>query len=530
VIGAAKKNGLDCIVQKSADSPISSWLFRDGQEFKLAEVETRYRAKRKFRNGKLGSKHFLSRYGYMHRRTEGELFRGNDREMNVQQSLNFLFAPPTSDASTLEFDGASDDLKCGICKMVFESKHVLERHLDNPALPDIHTGRFVTKIPTGGSAVEENPLQSAKKEQRDEYASIQPINISDATILAEATIEKEFHSTRIKWLCRQHGFPLSKFIKSKRQSEEAIKEGRIFINRQVAMDTGRIVHENDVVSLVEEYVKHNNTKRASTMSDDDLASGVRIVKTISAGHTDAPSLIVTYKPVGIRCVGQFSSDTLEMIIKKHLEHTHKEEEIHCQPVSKIDTGCAGLCVLRVGGSNIPKITYTFTTLVHGSPDDSWKSGVYVNVPKSSVRNWKRQKNSSDDEATNDSAPTMTQIGLDLDNALLIQCVDSYNIVVDGGVDNVISTLTVRSSHDDGRLANVISFTLRKLGYPVVNDRFAKRESSSLPRRMKNLLKQKVCIGCYRIDICDEVSKHNQAVSIEPHKRTQCKFWKDQLEN
>jgi len=85
---------------------------------------------------------------------------------------------------------------------------------------------------------------------------------------------------------------------------------------------------------------------------------------------------------------------------------------------------------------------------------------------------------------------------------------------------------VQSRFDNGRLANVISFVLRKLGYPVVNDRFGKREFSALPRRIKNIVKQKVCIGCYCADVeCEGVVT---MVNVERHKRTQCSFWREAL--
>ena len=139
----------------------------------------------------------------------------------------------------------------------------------------------------------------------------------------------------------------------------------------------------------------------------------------------------------------------------------------------------------------------------------------------SSRNWKRQKTDGDETPPLDT----TQTKLNLDDALFIECIDTY--CIPNTTDNYISTLEIRSGHDDGRLANTISYILRKLGYPVVNDRFARREASALPRRMKNLLKQKVCIGCYQVDI--HTANQHEVVSIEAHKRTSCSFWRDQLD-
>lgn len=525
VMRAARNNGLHCRIEKSIiDCPIESWLFPDGVEYTISEVQSHYRAKRKFRNGKLGSKHFLSRYGYMHRRTEGELFRGTDREMNVQQSVNFVFVHDAdTETSSLSGELSADAWKCSICRLTFSKEELLSEHLKNPALPDVQTHSVNKEV---SQNIPVNKSEQAKEIQKKQ-STFQPVDVDNARVLIEGTVSNEFESTRIKWLCRQSTFPLSKYIKSKKQCEDAIKQGRIFVNKQIALDTGRIVHENDTVSLIEKNECVENAADAS--SRVELSMGVKIIRNIVLEDDGIPSLVVAYKPVGIRCVGQFASDTLEMIVKTSFGHRFGLVNLNCQSISKVDTGCAGLCVLslaRATDNTIPSptIIYSFTVLVHGSPNDSWQSGVYVTVPKNGSRNWKRQKTSNDstDIRTSESK-------LDLSEALFIQCSDTYEIKDDQSADNAISTLVIQSSHDNGRIANTISFTCRKLGYPVVNDRFAKRESSSLPRRMKNLLKQKVCIGCYQVEICDEATKNHCVVSIEPHNRTQSNFWREQLD-
>jgi hypothetical protein len=283
------------------------------------------------------------------------------------------------------------------------------------------------------------------------------------------------------------------------------------------------VRENDVVTLVEKCEPMNNNVGTSTSLMDNMASGAKIIKKITSDNFGTSSLVVAFKPVGMRCVGQFSSGTLEMTTKSHFENLYGGINLICQAISKIDTGCAGLCVLTIGDSRTNdtslriQVVYTFTVLVHGSPDESWKTGVYISISKSGIRNWKKQKR---DEVPSNSAPMVTtQSTLELHDALFIRCQDTYQIRDGVLPTNTVSTLSIQSSHDDGRLANVISYTLRKLGFPVVNDRFAKRESSALPRRMKNILKQKVCIGCYRVDINDDGAKQNHNVSIAPHNRT-----------
>ena len=209
----------------------------------------------------------------------------------------------------------------------------------------------------------------------------------------------------------------------------------------------------------------------------------------------------------------------------------------CHPISKLDTGCAGLSVLMFSPSKISdelmdsvNVSYTFTALVHGRPPDEWRSGVYVEVPTGGgLRQWKRHK-TNDQETVGDAGAndaklssniTSTSTVLDLDGALFVTCQDTLQVE-----KQQISTIKVTSKYDNGRLANVTSFVLRKLGYPVVNDRFVKRELIALPRRLKNIVKQKVCIGCYRVDV--ECKGALTTVGIDEHKRTQCSYWRETL--
>eukprot|EP01082_Thalassiosira_pseudonana_P013698 g12069.t1.1.5e17418b g12069 g12069.t1 contig6:1154214-1155773(-) len=486
-------------------------------------------------SSRLGSRHFLARYGYLHRRTEGDRFVGNDKDINVLQSINFVFSKNDEVVkSDEECNGKGH--KCRICMSEFDGKKELDDHLASPALPDIVTGVYES---TSDTVIRAKAKKLDKTSSDSNIASepppVEPIDFKDATILIEGTVGEEFaDSKRLKWLCRQQNFALSKFIRSKSQCEDAIKNGRVFVNRCVVMDSSRIVRENDVITLVEEYALVSTSTNNINANDNDSNSSekVKVVKELLINKD--VTLVVVHKPVGMRCVGSFSHTTLEMITKRQYETIRGVNGLSCNVISKLDTGSAGLCLLTVSSSTVDngildsvKAVYTFTVLVHGCPEN-WKSGVYSKVPSSSNRLWKRQKNGSDNGVDETSDPiATTSEKLCLDDALFIQCLDTQQIPTDDGEHhNKISTLTVQSSHDDGRLANTISYVLRKLGYPVVNDRFAKREGSSLPRRMRNLMKQKVCIGCYRVDI--QLNESISTVEVASHNRTQCKYWRDVL--
>ena len=188
--------------------------------------------------------------------------------------------------------------------MTLSKEELLAEHLKYPALPDLQT----LSVDKGGSQIIPVKKSVEAKQSQKNQSAFQPPDINNSTVLIEAAVSKEFESTRIKWLCRQSSFPLSKYIKSKKQCEDAIKQGRIFVNKQVALDTGRIVHENDVVSLIE---KNECVEKAAELPASlvELSMGVKIIKSIALDNVVVPSLVVAYKPVGMRCVGQYLTHT-----------------------------------------------------------------------------------------------------------------------------------------------------------------------------------------------------------------------------
>lgn len=540
VIEAASNCGLKCVSQESTSCPISKWLFQKGdcQNYKLAEAKSHYKPPRKFRNGKLGSKHFLARYGYRHRRTEGDLFQGDAKEMNVQQSYNFVFVIDDEAPGKLKVDMDVTNT-CNICGMQFDNNGHLRGHLRAPALPDVahkscreenpSTESSCTKSNTKSFDVKDAPAASSAIAKPNAKPNAELLDIKDIT-LVEAEVEKQYDSKRLKNVCRQEGFPLSKYIKSKSQVENAIKNGRVFVNGLQAFDTGRFLRENDIVALVKE--EQNQTADDNNDEVVNNASVIKFVQEIPSTRTQGLSIVIANKPVGVRCVGSFASTTLEMKTQQHYECCRGVEKLFCRSLTKLDTGCNGLCALAISSEQIDEnleslsISYDFTVLVHGRVPDTWKTGIYTKIPTNGVRQWKRRK--TENHENHDSSITLSKSELDLESAIFIKSLDMLSISgAEQQDEQCISTLIARSRHDEGKLANVIPYILRKLGYPVVNDRFAKREYSCLPRKMKNILKQKICIGCYSLDI--EFEQVTQTVATEVHKRTQCKFWKHTLE-
>jgi len=573
---AAKRNGFQCILSEGTASPLK-WLFatrnsKDILNFSVdingnfpekdlilhcdstipepAEVQDHYPCPRRYRNGKLGSKHFLGKYGYMHRRTGGDLYGGVAADMAVHQSVNFVFELRRKEEESFNSPSSfTRDNECKICGETFSSIVALQKHLEAPALPDINTGKFLhakLKLP---SKTDEQKGQMAEGQRSKEKATVSTFHqesISKAVMtkdelkIAETSVRKRFDLKRLKWLCRQEDFALSKHFKSKKHCTDSIKNGRICINGVVALDSGRILRENDLVSLLQECKSGPSLTSMSDRNDTTIKNrGVEVVRIVPITSNEKVKIFVCKKPVGIRTCGQFSERTLEMILKSIVEQ-RDQQSLHCESITKLEQGCTGLCVLTVGAASkvdiSMKITYTFTTLVHGSVPEEWDRGIYVKLDNEGSRRWKRRKTKPcESNAGNfekhdegDRAFRMCAEG-DLKNSLFFRCVDRYQEGVGTKTIN-ISTVEVQSRHDEGRLSNVICYTLRKIGFPVVNDRFCKRELAGLPRLMRNILKNKLCIGCYSVHIISNVGNtdilpFDNVVSIKPHHRTQCSYWK-----
>ncbi len=637
IIQAAKRHGLQCISEDKTALPVHQWLFpnnniHEGSSsstnnmiIEVAAVQEHYKAPRRYRNGKLGSKHFLGKYGYRHRRTGGDLFTGNDLDMVVEQSINFVFREKginstitrlkqmnsgsvNNDTKNEDVVKSEHDIECPICGIVLKSKAALKAHMESPATPDImlrpnktqlHYAKINKKKDDHKEDNKDSPNSKKPKysihntntttdssksnEQMLLYSSKSNDTIStkkqdiihpeaqNQMKLAQDQIAAHFQGKRLRWVCRQNEMSVSKHIKSKNHCESMIKSGQVLVNDEIVLDSSRILKTHDIVTLID------ISKSTSLSSSDKILKknkpiqdhGVKIVKVTP--YLDSAKIIVAFKPVGIRTVGCFSDTTLEMIVRSLViqsESLPSHIEVICHSITKLDTGCAGLCVLIVtvgqsgqlrtntGGvadEDRFQLNYEFTALVHGKVPTSFDTGVFLKIPENNgSRRWNKKekamnKNSDDtitsgtNEATSlesEGKIEISTIAGEAGNWISVQCTDrfDYHNKEHGNeskrITATVSTVVLKSSFDSGRLSNLLCFLLRKIGYPVVNDRFCKRELTSLPRLMKNILKNKLCIGCYTLhfDIMNEESIHATTVRVDPQCRTLCSFWRDTFKN
>ena len=511
---AAQQQGL----VKVATTPTSAqeWL---SPSLVALPVQSHYPAPRRYRNGKLGSKHFLGRYGYRHVRTHGKV---SGVDINVSGSLHFMFQKDGQG----EHKQVCRETQCRVCGMVFPSLQALQEHARAPALPDP-----VTTVSTINHSTVENDESTDERVDDDntepldtfvgdcdkddifvevshndpdcnhEIASSDDsfhVNVSEDSvgeIIFRSVVQDVHDGKRLKWYLRQSC--VSDMGLSKHECTTIIKDERVAVNGKVATDSSRILRSGDRITLLDTV---NDGTSTTTLVDIQYRSD---------------NVLVVYKPVGIRTTGSFSSNTLEMMVSAHTGLPFKS-------VSKLDTGCAGLCILqRNGGTMVKDVSHVFTALVHGHVPDSW-NGSSKDLPIESMRRWrkggngtKRLRHEVSDVQFDESTPSETGDKVEL-------CVIEKTAC--SAETPALSTLRVTTSSKASGLCSAICFLLRKQGHPVVNDRSCRREYLSLPRSIRNLIKNRLCIGCYEVNMCIDGEEPIAPVSMDIPERVFASHW------
>ena len=526
VMEAAGRQGLELRDCTSTNVPIHSWLpFLSSEP---APVLSHYPAPRRFRNGKLGSKHFLGRYGYRHRRTHGDLQQsGISTDVNVSGSMHFVFATSALIGEEHQQSKMALANDCQVCGMKFDSIEKLYRHHTAPALPDpIEVESVNMNVPVLESkSVEEIKstlnVDGCDKVAGDDSDAITPQSTFCAAtyadiqdIVASFTIDDEHDGNRLKWYLRQYSLlsgGRDACRPSKQQVERMIKSGRVALNGEVVLDSSRFLHTGDTLQILRDsvvdtgYVSKRNLPRIEI-------------------HYQADNLIVAFKPVGMRTIGSFSDQTLEMTVSLQVGQSFKA-------VSKLDSGCCGLSVLKRSHSSPQeiKLTHVFTALVHGHVPESWNE-LSLDLPVECMRRWKKcgsKGTSGDDSPRIDTAVRANE---NSNTNAVESYADSVEIHVLERTTTTardkpptLSSLKISTTSSAGGLCNTICFLLRKQGYPVVNDRLCRREYLALPRSIRNLIKRRLCIGCYAVSWA-EGHERVRTLSIQEPDRLHASHW------
>ncbi|KAL3935982.1 MAG: hypothetical protein SGBAC_008608 [Bacillariaceae sp.] len=228
LLEAAEFACLELKKKMSTSVPFSK-LWTD-EELPLAEAKPEHAAPRRYRFGKLGSRHMLGKFGYRHRRTEGGLYNGRATDTNVSGSMHYLFrAQPLSKPA---MDGTEIPKNtCKVCRTPFFSEKELEEHIRDPIVPDTSSTTIVQKV------------QKALTVQDDQKA-VRPISCTTNADESETSlkVEKDCDGRRLRWFI-QHGIEGL----SKKQAKLAIQGSQVFVNDSVAVDASRSTGEVNAI-------------------------------------------------------------------------------------------------------------------------------------------------------------------------------------------------------------------------------------------------------------------------------------------
>ena len=525
-----------------------------------------YSAPRRYRNGKLGSKHFFGRYGYQHRRTYGSIFDGNNSDMNVEGSRHYFFAIPNVHHNSSNSANASAtvtappvaskssskeaSLSCAICGLSFGDHGGLQKHLKAPALPD--------PPPTADA--------DATHKKTNRSASLAVENEPAPKIIGkDDSNTKNSHTTCSKSSSPQHhswniveekheGIRLRRFLhqvamteRSKKQCDTLITDGLIHVNGSVAIDTGRILKMGDTITLELKETEVAPKIQAIEFTDQPV---IRVVSSFPPATKESSSsnkvvlprnyLIVVHKPVGMTPRGYYeSSRTLEKVVSWQMNDGGKYKNL-----SNLDKGCGGLCVLRLEqekptNDNLRhiqhrqhdlQVKHEFTALVYGHVPDIWNEGISAEVPWQSVRLWRRGRDDKSDSVqdvqdeecsefeciTNTTEPVIIE-GDNKDGSrgvartkiwmMDIRCVERTSLkrrTTDDKCAPAMSTVKITTVCTSYGLCRAICHYLRNQKYPVVGDRMCPKEYQRLPRSIRNRLKNKLCLGCFQVTVISTI--------------------------
>lgn len=537
---------------QSTNHPPKSVLLLD-----LLPREPQFSAPRRYRNGRLGSKHFLGKYGYQHRRTHGDNFEGKAGDMNVENSQHYFFLiDPTSKGNSRISEREAPDCCCSICGVAFPSQAEYSDHLEVLALPSPSGHKASTSIKT-------DALNGSKKME----LPASRLGVSEGTAVPK---EKEITSQPCSWnVKREHnGKRLRRFLqhvafpkRSKKQCDLLVSGSHIQVNEKVAHDQSRILKAGDVVSaLITDDAMGEKLKAIDMSSQPNVpivASYPRSDDFLGGLLLPTNYLLVANKPAGTRTKGGFESGrTLEELVSWQLKGNYKS-------LSSIGTGCNGLCVLKLQQAKHDNalaltsvvVNYEFIVLVHGHVPDIWNEGISDDVPWKCVRRWRRQRETiapyngdGDTEdadgsvGTEDEKPVGSSERVQSDSVakgeawvMRIRCTERTSLKRRAQDDNVapaLCTLHISTACPIPGTQQAIILYLRKKRFPVVGDRLCTKEYASLPRSFRNRIKKKLLMGCFKADVTllTETDSLHWTASVESPEKFSASSWQQHWEN
>jgi len=518
-----------------------------------AKVEPHFAAPRRYRNGKLG-RHFLSRYGYRHRRTEGVLFKGSSKDANVSESMHFVFAELCSsgrqDNKTHDSVGPETLTKernkayvCAICEESFDTISELRLHLESPVrIPMVSDAIGSSNVPSGDK-------QSFRKESEQDLnakhisspivkpsVKTKPEQVhNDNLKIGGITVSVDCDGKRLRWFLQHSKISGFKFTKS--LAESTIRAGLVVVNGQAALDSSRILRAQDDVKILRKDAAGEHDPRGnSTIKTTQMGPKRPRIEILKRSSTSSPKWLVAMKPSGMRARGEIPG-TLESILSEQVG-----ERYTC--ISSLETSCSGLCVLAHTNCNETEsasqfhdnsidekfsILHTLTVLVHGIPtsDDWFSSRTALLASEAKWRQKKRNKKRKLVEERSSEPQEETETKNTIQKFVTAEVmVKESRSLTDGkssGKSIGLSTLQV-VTHETS--TSSIRHYFRKEGFPIVGDAFCKQEYLKLKRSIRNRVKNKLCIGCFRVEIkiTKQKMEETHVVEVPYPNKLSATFW------
>jgi 23S rRNA-/tRNA-specific pseudouridylate synthase len=498
---AAVKSNVDLVATIPVTVPLSAWPPELLDSFSLHEecsIHPEWKPPRRHRYGKQSSRHWLHKYGYRHQRTHGRQCDAWDKQVNVTGAQHYLFRPrAVVESSIAEMSHDPHDLTCTICGSSFDRTTALETHMAAPALPDPPPVREV-QVSSIEQSTQKHELSNSSdhdpncdQSMNHQSAIHDTLDVSDPQSTLTRVIDEVAHGKRLRWFLQHAMLPNS----SKRTCEHLIVQGFVAINGTIVNDSSRLLQ---LGILVEVRMSENDKHAVQSVARVDVVAEWAMEST--------SPLLVVWKPVGMRTIGKFGAETLEFVVS-----FHRQCDYHS--LTRLDTGCAGLCVLQPDDSNDSlSLAHTFTALVYGLVPKSWYQGITMDLSSHQTRQWKKTITTT--TYTKESMRNETSAPSTCFLKALSHCSNGSSL----------STIQITTSTTVSGIASLLCHSLRQqYGFPVVGDRFvANREYLQLPRAMRNRLKQRLCLGCTAI-ASDAL---HRTVSVPIPEKWSAAYWHD----
>ena len=538
IMESASRVGLKLTNIISDSKPWSTWF-----PYPIHHHETST-IKRKRTNDK-HNKHYLTKYGYQHTKTNPSTCISH---MTIQNSQHFLFTPTTKQNTTTTT--TTNKYDCWICNTPFSTKDEYDQHYQQFIPPTIHDNdstTTTTNLPKHINTI------SIKKDDNEIKLLAQ---IIESNMTKQKIADTEYYQITIPLEC--NGLRLKQFLRtfisqftpskqyyfsnwSKKQCEDAIQKQQLLLyNSQRISDSGRILRTHDVISIPV-VIEPNNLQHDW--------HGISIIH-------QSNDIFIVQKPVGMRTLGLFSNQTCESIVLNSTQNNNKQQW-ECK--SNMDTGITGLIVFQKPKSkDINHITYVYTAMVHGKlalqQQNMLNHSFYITLPLNGIRRWKQhpsQEVSSHDFKIQTEPPSSfdgDDTTEDNDAIIWIQVkilesvhLGDHTTYIDGATNETclnysidLSTLQFIVPRTKPGIISTLSYLCRKQlpGLQgIVNDGHCKKEYSYLPRRIRHFLKNKLAIGCYQLSIHQKTphQKQQQTFTIPMDPKLSSLYWKEQLD-